>query len=102
MIERPLASTVKGSNSIEGYHASLDAVAAAVEGVESLDADSETQLALAGYRDAITYVLQLSQDDDVQIDESLIRSLHFMMMRHQLNKNPGRWRRGSIWVRREA
>jgi hypothetical protein len=34
-------------------------VAAAVEGEETLDADSETQLALAGYRDAMSYVLQL-------------------------------------------
>jgi Fic family protein len=97
-----LARAVQGSNSIEGYHASLDDVAAAVEGQETLDADAETELALAGYRDAMTYVLQLSQDDAIRIDESLIRSLHFMMMRHQLNKNPGRWRPGSIWVRRET
>jgi len=96
-----LARAVQGSNSIEGYHASLDDVVAAVEGDETLDADSETQMALAGYRDAMTYVLQLSQDDDVKIDESLIRSLHFMMMRHHLNKNPGRWRPGPIWVRQE-
>src|SRR5216683_101553 len=97
-----LARAVQGSNSIEGYHASLDDVAAAVEGEHVLDADRETELALSGYRDAMTYVLQLSQDDDVRIDESLVRALHFMMLRHDLPKNPGRWRPGPIWVRREA
>lgn len=97
-----LARAVQGSNSIEGYHASLDDVAAAIEGEESLDADTGTQLALAGYRDAMTYVLQLSQDERIHIDESLLRALHFMMMGHQLNKNPGRWRPGPIWVRRES
>lgn len=96
------ARAVQGSNSIEGYHASLDDVAAALEGEATLDADNETELALAGYRDAMTYVLQLSQDETIRIDESLLRSLHFMMMRHQLNKNPGRWRPGPIWVRRES
>ena len=44
------ARAVQGSNSIEGYNASLDDVAAAVEGEPTLDASLETQLALAGYR----------------------------------------------------
>lgn len=48
------ARAVQGSNSIEGYNASLDDVLAAVEGEPTLDADTETQLALAGYRDAMT------------------------------------------------
>jgi len=97
-----LARAVQGSNSIEGYHARLDDVAAAVQGDEALDADTETLHALEGYRDAMTYVLQLGQDDDVVIEESLLRSLHFIMMRHDLGKNPGRWRPGAIWVRRES
>jgi Fic family protein len=96
-----LARAIQGSNSIEGYNASLDDVAAAAEGEATLDADAETEQALAGYRDAMTYVLQLSRDEEVRIDESLMRALHFMMMRHQLDKNPGRWRPGAIWVKRD-
>jgi Fic family protein len=42
-------------------------------------------------------VLQLASDPPV-IDESLIRSLHFMMMKYDLSKNPGRWRPNAIWV----
>ncbi len=95
------ARAVQGSNSIEGYDASLDDVVAAVEGEQPLDANKETQLALEGYRDAMTYVLQLAGDSDVSVDENLLKSLQFMMIKHDLSKNPGRWRPGAIYVRRE-
>lgn len=97
-----LARAVQGSNSIEGYEASLDDVLAVEGGEEPLDASRETQLALGGYQDAMTYVLQLAQEDTVlTVDEGLLKSLHFMMIKHDLLKNPGRWRPGAIFVRRE-
>jgi Fic family protein len=96
------ARAVQGSNSIEGYDASLEDVVAAVEGEPTLDADTETLLALAGYRDAMTYVLQVAEDDTLSVDEGLLKSLHFMMIKHDLSKNPGRWRPGTVYVRREA
>jgi Fic family protein len=97
------ARAVQGSNSIEGYNASLDDVLAAVEGEPTLDADGETQLALAGYRDAMTYVLQVAQDPTPpSVDEGLLKALHFMMIRHDLQKNPGRWRPGTVYVRNDA
>ena len=74
------ARAVQGSNSIEGYNASLDDVVAAVEGEPTLDARRETQLALAGYRDAMTYVLQIAGDEALEVDEGLMKSLHFMML----------------------
>lgn len=96
------ARAVQGSNSIEGYNASLDDVAAAVEGEPTLDATQETQLALAGYRDAMTYVLQVAEDEAAVIDEGMIKALHFMMLKHDLSKSPGRWRPGYIGVRNES
>jgi Fic family protein len=93
------ARAVQGSNSIEGYNASLDDVVAAVEGEPTLDANQETQLALAGYRDAMTYVLQLARSGEPKVDAGLIKSLHFMMLKHDLAKNPGQWRPGDIYVR---
>jgi len=93
---------VQGSNSIEGYDASLDDVAAAVDGEPTLEASAETQLALAGYRDAMTYVLQVGQDDGATIDEGLLKALHFMMLRHDLSKSPGRWRPGYIAIRNDG
>ena len=95
-----LARAVQGSNSIEGYNASLDDVAAAVDGEPMLDANEETQAALTGYRDAMTYVLQIAQDDAV-IDEGLLKALHFMMIKHDISKSPGRWRQGEIFVHRQ-
>lgn len=96
-----LARAVQGSNSIEGYNASLDDVVAAMDGEPAFDADEETELALAGYRDAMTYVLQIATDDGLEIEEGLIRSLHFMMIKHDLRKHPGQWRPGPIYVRNE-
>jgi Fic family protein len=95
------ARAVQGSNSIEGYNASLDDVVAAVEEEPTLGAEEETQQALIGYRDAMTYVLQIA-DDSLEIDEGLLKSLHFMMLKYDLKKNPGRWRPGPIFVHREA
>jgi len=95
------ARAVQGSNSIEGYNASLDDVVAAVEGEPTLDANEETQLALAGYRDAMTYVLQIADDEMLGVDEGLLKSLHFMMIKYDLRKNPGKWRPGPIFVRSE-
>jgi Fic family protein len=96
------AKAVQGSNSIEGYDASLDDVVAAVDGEPTVSANPETEDALVGYRDAMTYVLQIADDERMTVDEGLLKGLHFMMLKHNLGKNPGRWRPGAIFVRREA
>jgi Fic family protein len=96
------ARAVQGSNSIEGYDASLDDVVAAVADEPTLGTDQETQLALIGYRDAMTYVLQIADDETLALDEGLLKSLHFMMLHHELRKNPGRWRLGEIFVRQHS
>jgi Fic family protein len=96
-----LGRAIRGSNSIEGYVVSLDEAVAAVAGEESPDPRTETWMAVAGYRDAMTYVLQLADDPHFAYDESLIRALHYMMLRHDLSKGPGRWRPGAIHVEDE-
>jgi Fic family protein len=96
------ARAVQASNSIEGYDASLDDVVAAVDDEPTLSADEETRLALSAYRDAMTYVLQVAQDQAATVDEGLLKSLHFMMLKHRLDKDPGRWRPGEIFVVRES
>ncbi|MBI4897834.1 MAG: Fic family protein [Actinobacteria bacterium] len=96
------ARNVQGSNSIEGYDASLDDVVAAVDDEPTLGTDEETRLALSGCRDAMTYVLHVAKDPDATVDAGLLKSMHFMMMKHRLDKDPGRWRPGKIFVVREA
>src|SRR5262249_14522021 len=92
-----VARAVQGSNSIEGYNASVEDVAALLEGEEPLAADEETRAAIAGYRDAMTYVLRMAADPP-PLDRSLVLALHFMMLKHDLARNPGGWRPGAIWV----
>ena len=67
---------------------------------EEVHTDSETRAALEGYRMALTYVMQLS-DIGIVLNEELIRGLHDMMLSYDVTKNPGRWRPGPIFVRRE-
>jgi Fic family protein len=96
------ARAMRGSNSIEGYDVSLDdAIAILEDDIESLDADQRTVLEVTGYRNAMTYVQQLASDPDFQLEESLLRSLHFMMLGHDLDKSPGSYRRGTVYVRDE-
>lgn len=97
-----MARAIQGSNTIEGYHATLDDAIAAVEDDEPMSTDEKTWREIMGYRNAMTYVLQLSEDDHFEFHPQLIRSLHFMMLQHELSKWPGRWRPGEIFVVREA
>ncbi|WP_420444969.1 Fic family protein [Candidatus Poriferisodalis sp.] len=96
------ARAVQGSNSIEGYYAPLDDVLAISDDAEPLDAGEETRQALRGYRDAMTYVLQIADDPDPTYSEHLLRGLHFMMISYDLAARPGQWRIGDIFVRDDA
>ncbi|WP_157548102.1 Fic family protein [Micromonospora sp. ATCC 39149] len=53
---------------------------------------------ITGYRDALTYVQQLGHSREYAWQHMLLNALHFMMMRHELAKWPGRYRPGDIYV----
>jgi Fic family protein len=95
------AGAVRGSDWTEGNRTSLDEVLDTVEAEVPLDAKTPTQLALAGYQDAMTYILQLATAP-LELDHSLIRSLHYMMTKHELQKSPGLYRTGPMWVEDET
>lgn len=95
------ARAVQGSNSIEGYNVTLEDAIAAAEGEEPLDAEHEAWAAVVGYRNAMTYMLQLADDPHFSYSEGLLRSLHYMMLHYDLSKHPGKWRPGLIYVRNE-
>ena len=92
------ARAIQGSNTIEGYVASLDDAAAVAAGEDPLDAGADTRRALQGYRDAMTYVLQLSTEPDFSYDERLLKSLHFMISGYDLETRPGAYRVGPALV----
>ena len=93
-----LARAVQGSTAIEGYNSTLDDVTALLEGDEELDVVEETRNALAGYRDAMTFVLHVASDWP-PIESTVLRALHYMMLKYDLRASPGNWRPGGNWVR---
>lgn len=92
------ARALQGSNSIEGYNANLAEAMAIVDDEKPESLEDETVRALTGYRNAMTYILQIHDDPHTVVDAQLIRSLHFMMMSYDLTKLPGQWRPGAVVV----
>ncbi|MER7279656.1 Fic family protein [Dactylosporangium sp. NPDC000244] len=96
-----LARAIRGSNSIEGYVVAEDDAAAALDDEEPLSADDRTWAEIRGYRQALGYVLQMANDPHFKADTSAMRSMHFMMLAHDLSKSPGQYRTGPIFVHDE-
>ena len=96
-----LARNIQGSNSIEGYQVAEDDAAAAIDGEEPFSADEETFLEIQGYRQALGYVLAMSDADYATFDTTELRAMHYMMLGHDLSKSPGRYRKGPIYVHDE-
>lgn len=95
------ARAMQGSNSIEGYDASLENAVAVVDNEPPLDPRDETTLALFGYRDALTYIMQTARDPYFELNKQFLKSLHFMMISYDMTKNPGQYRPGYIQVVKE-
>jgi Fic family protein len=93
-----LARVIQGSNAIEGYNASMEEAIAAVEDEVPTDERTETWFAITGYRAAMTYIMQAAEDPTFEFSRQLLKSLHFMMVQHDLYANPGRWRPGGVYV----
>lgn len=97
------ARAIYNSNTIEGINVTLDDAMAAVDQEESLKPQDENWQALVGYREAMDYIIQLSKEPQAYaFSEGTILGLHFMMMKYDLSKNPGRWRPGAIFVTNTA
>lgn len=97
------ARNIRGSNSIEGYEVTLDdaLTITLTDEEEALSAERETKAAVIGYRNAMTYILQVADDPHFVYGEGLIKALHFMMLHLELHKSPGLWRPGAVYVRDE-
>jgi Fic family protein len=95
------ARAMRGSNSIEGYNTTVTGAMAALDGDELIDSTEETWIVLLGWRTAMSYVVQLADDPYFSFSQGLIKSLHYMMMQHDINKHPGKWRPGAIYIKNE-
>lgn len=93
------AAAIQGSNTIENITiSSSDARALVEHGPMSAAAGEETQQAVIGYRDAMTYVQQTPLMDFFEYSETTLSAVHFMITRYQPAKWPGRYRVGGIFV----
>jgi len=92
------ARTMQGSNSIEGYNASLADAVEIVDNNKPETMEEETASALFGYRTAVTYILQIHSDPHFELNAQVIKSLHYMMLSYDLTKLPGKWRPGSVFI----
>lgn len=97
-----LARAIRGSNSIEGYVVTVDDAVAAVDEEEPLTADARVWAEITGYRAAMSYVLQAGRDPQFRHEAGLLRSVHFMLLAHDLSKSPGHYRQGPIFVRDDS
>ena len=93
------ARAIQGSNTIEGYTVSEEDAVAAVDDEPPLSADEATWLEILAYRRVLTYVLNVATESGFVIDEAVLRSMHFMLLDHDLSKAPGRYRTKEIFVR---
>lgn len=96
------ARAIQGSNSIEGYTVSDQDAVAAVEDERPLTADQRTWVEILGYRRVLTYVLRMAASAGFRLDPMTLRSMHFMLLEHDLSKSPGEYRTGAIYVRDDA
>lgn len=93
------ARAIAGSNTIEGYAATVDDVEALVSGEEPLETGEKTRAELEGYQRGLTYIQALADaGDDFRYDADLLNGLHFTLQGHHLDKRPGRWRDGPVYV----
>ncbi|MGW4642437.1 Fic family protein [Sphaerisporangium sp. NPDC004334] len=96
------ARAIQGSNSIEGYRASVEDIESIILGEEPLETSQAVASEIAGYMQALTYVRRLSMARSFGYDKGLLNALNFMMIGHHHDKTPGVVRPGGVYVRDSA
>ncbi|MEU8194103.1 Fic family protein [Microbispora amethystogenes] len=96
------ARAIQGSNSIEGYHASVEDIESIMSGEDPLETPAAVAREISGYQQALTYIGTLSRAWAFRYDAGLLHALNFMMIGHHMNKTPGTVRPGGIYVRNSA
>jgi Fic family protein len=93
------ARAIAGSNSIEGYIASVEDVEDIMAGEAPVDAGESVEAEIEGYRQAMSFIQRLgSSGSDFAYSKGLLNALHFMMQGHHPAKQPGWWRNGPVYV----
>lgn len=93
------ARAIAGSNSIEGYVASVDDVEDIMAGEPPVDASESVTAEIEGYRQAMSCIQRMGMaQPDFAYSKGLLNALHFMMQSQHPVKRPGWWRSGPVYV----
>lgn len=92
-----LGRAIQASNSIEGISGSLGQIQELILGTETSTPTSDAA-DLLGYQRAMNFVLQLARDGQIEFDQNLIKALHFNLLSGSAELDPGRYRKGPIYV----
>lgn len=99
LLRRSVATgNIRASTAIEGHRVSRDDAAAAVDQAEPFDADGVDWKAVRGYRDAMDYICRIAEDPHMRYSTGLLKSIHYMIMRHDPACRPGLYRLGPAFV----
>lgn len=60
----------------------------AVDDEPPMTADQRTWSEILGYRRMMTYILRMAPEPGFTVDAQTLRSLHFMLMEHDLSVDP--------------
>lgn len=93
------ARALRASNSIEGINVSAEDALAVIDNEDPVEADKPTWQAVQGYHAAMDYILQRRRSESFSFSEDLLLAVHFMISQHDLDANPGNFRRGWVGVR---
>lgn len=93
------ARALRASNSIEGINISAEDAIAVIDNEEPVDADKPTWQAVEGYHAAMDYIRQRCRDETFRFSRDVLLAIHFMISQHDLQANPGNFRRGWVGVR---
>ena len=84
-----LARVIQAWGSLEHVEASLDQVATILDGVGPQGISDRDADLLRGARDAIEFAGLPSTEDLARSGPAMLRALHFMVLRHEPDANPG-------------
>lgn len=92
------ARAMVGTNVMEGVNVTMDDAIAAIDGEMPLSEEEADLQAVLSYWRAMTYIVGLSKDPSYVHNADTIKSIHYMMLSHDLKVHPGRYRPGGIHI----
>ena len=92
------SQSIKGSNTIEGYHVTDAQALAIVNDLSQADSTDANVKAVTSYKHAMDYVLTQIADPSFAWHPSVVKAMHHIMLSYDQSKHPGLFRRGQIFV----